>query len=112
MTTSAGRDADQSLPALEALQPRPSLDRIVEVVAESCNADPGNWAPGRRHDDQARAVAAYLARRTFGYRATEVAEALGYTSHGGVVTAVRRIEKAARTLTRRVERPGKKLANS
>ena len=108
----SGRDADQSLPALEALRPRPSLDRIVDVVADSFNADPGNWVPGRRHDDQARAVAAYLARRTFGYRATEVAKALGYTSHGGVLTAVRRVEKAARTLSRRVERLGKELTNS
>ncbi len=44
--------------------------------------------------------------------ATEVAEALGYTSHGGVVTAVRRAEKAARTLSRRVDRLATELANS
>ena len=40
-------------------------------------------------------MAAYLARRRFGYAAGEVARALGYRSHGSVNTAVRRVESAA-----------------
>ena len=99
-----GRRADRSLPALEALRPRPSLSRIMEVVAKSFGADMSAWAPGRRHDGEARAVAAFLARRRYGYRAREVAEALGYTSHGGVATAVRRIETATPALRRRLDR--------
>jgi REP element-mobilizing transposase RayT len=105
------RRPDRALPALEALRPRPSLGRIVEVVAESFEADSSGWAAGRRHDDDARAVAAFLARRRFGYRARQVAEALGYASHGGVVAAVRRVELAAPALRRRVNRLEKRITN-
>ena len=100
----SGRRADRALPALEALRPRPSLAQIRDMVAESFGADVSIWAPGRRHDGEGRAVVAFLARRRYGYRVREVADALGYTSHGGVVTAVRRIESASPALRRRVER--------
>jgi len=73
--------------------------------------DVGGWTPGRRADDGSRAVAAYPARRRYGYVVTEIAAALGYASHGGVVTAIRRIEsgdarllRAARDLESRLAR--------
>ena len=52
-----------------------------------------------------------MARRRYGYRATEVAKALGYASHGGVVTAVRRIESADPALRRTVQQVEEMLAN-
>jgi putative transposase len=105
------RRPDRALPALEALRPRPSLERIVEMVAASFGAETDVWAPGRRCDDEARAVAAFLARRRYGYRARQVAEALGYTSHGGVLAAVRRIEAAAPAVRRRVSRLQENITN-
>ena len=94
------RRIDKSVPALEALRPRPSLERIAEEVAESFGTASSRWSTGRRSDDAARAVAAFVARRRFGYRATEVAKALGYASHGGVVAGVHRIESAGPGLRR------------
>ena len=107
----ARRKADSALPELETLRARPSLDRIITAVAGAFETDSANWSTGRRVDDPSRAVAAFLARRRFGYRAAEVAEALGYTSHGGVVTAVRRIESAKPTLRRQVQQLEKRLTN-
>jgi len=69
----AERKPDRALPALQALRPRPPLARIASVVAAAFDVAPDDWAPGRRQDDASRAVAAYLARRRFGYRAREVA---------------------------------------
>ena len=89
----------------------------MDVVAESFGIDFGEWGSGRRQDGAARAVAAYLdrrtlgsyigARRTLGYRATEVAKALGYASHGGVVAAIHRVETAPRSLRTRADRLGR-----
>jgi len=105
----SGRRADRSLPELEALRPRPTLERIVQAVAEEFEVDPVEWTAGRRHDDASRAVAAYLARRRYGYRAGEVAQALGYSSHGGVVAAVRRMDSADKGLQRTIRKLEKKL---
>ncbi|MEE9294152.1 MAG: hypothetical protein V3W34_04185 [Phycisphaerae bacterium] len=72
---------------------------------------PSCWSTGRRSDDASRDVAAFLARRRYGYRATEVAKALGYASHGRVVTAIRRIESAGPARRRTVQRLEKRLTN-
>ena len=40
-------------------------------------------------------MAAYLARRCFGYAAMEIAVALGYTDPSSVTHAVRRVEQAS-----------------
>ncbi len=106
-----GRTADQSVPALKALRHRPSLKRIADLVAEAFETDRSSWLIGRRSDNASRAVAAFLARRRYGYRTTEIAAALGYASHGGVVTAVHRIESADPALHRTVRQLEKKLAN-
>ncbi len=63
----------------------------------------------RRVDDGSRAVAAQLARRLFGYRASEVAAALGYRGHGGVHTAVARVETGSPQLRQTAERLAKHL---
>jgi putative transposase len=92
------RPDDDALPQLARLKPRPTLARIAETVAAHFGHDARFWQPGRRVDDASRAVAAYLARRRFGYQAGEVAEALGYRGHGGVHNAVRRIESGSAQL--------------
>ncbi len=51
-----------------------------------------------------RAVAAYLARRCFGYPVKHVAEALGYRSHGGVRGALARVEAGGDALNRTVSK--------
>jgi hypothetical protein len=88
----AGRPKDQGLPQLERLRPRPPLATIAAVVAGHFGRDPHDWAEGMRSDDASRVVAAYLARRRFGYSAREVADALGYRSHGSVRNALLRVE--------------------
>jgi hypothetical protein len=106
-----GRAVDPSLPELETLRPRPTLEHIVMTVARSFGIDPSRWSAGTRTADASRAVAAFLGRRRYGYRAAEVAKALGYTSHGGVVMAVMRIESAGPALRRRVQQLEKRLTN-
>jgi len=61
------RPVDAALPQLAPLRCRPSLERIAATVAEHFGQDAAAWAPGTRSDDAARAVAAYLTRRKFGY---------------------------------------------
>ena len=103
--------ADEALPALDTLRRRPSLERIAEVVAAHFGRGHTRWAPGTRSDDVSRAVAAYLARRRFGYRARAVAQAFGYRSHGSVRNAVARIESANADLLGTVAVLYRELAN-
>ena len=100
------------VPQLRQLRPRPALETIKLEVAVGFGVDPGNWSPGRRSDDAGRAVAAYLARRRFGYSAAAVAIALGYRDHGGVGQAIRRVEHGTAALQRTVKRLEQKLLNA
>ena len=68
-----------------------------------------NRRRGRRVDDASRAVATYLARRCFGYSASQVAAVLGYRSHGGVSNAIVRIESAGPGIKRTAEKLARKL---
>ena len=97
------RPADSALPQLEKIRQRPSLDAIIATVSEHFGLDASQWKPGRRNDDASRAVAACLARRRFHYSAREVADALGYRSHGSVRNAITRIENADQRLKKIVE---------
>ncbi|NQU22901.1 MAG: transposase [Candidatus Nealsonbacteria bacterium] len=103
----AARPDDPDVTELRLLRARPPLDKIVSTVAEHFQADPRDWVPGRRCNDAARAVAAYLGRRRFGYAATEVAAALGYRDHSSTGRAVLRVENGTPKLqatAKRVER--------
>lgn len=104
-----GRERTSGIPELKRLRPRPSLDQILAVVAEHFDCDQSAWSAGRRSDDAARAMAAYLARCTFGYSATAVAETLGYGGPSSVSHAVRRIETASAALQRVARRLKDKL---
>ncbi|MCH7702062.1 MAG: transposase [Planctomycetes bacterium] len=106
-----GRARDASLPQLEPLRPRPSLERIVATAANAFEADRSRWRSGCRCDDVGRAVACWLARRAFGYPARDVADMLGYASHSSVDSAIRRIEAAPRPLKRKTEAIGQRITN-
>ena len=105
-----GRPADMAVPQLKRLRRQPSLAEIAAVVAKHFGCDPGCWTAGRRSNDAGRAVAAYLARRRFGYSAGEVADAMGYRSHGSVRTALLRVAAGGRKVQDVVEKLGGKLS--
>jgi putative transposase len=105
-----GRPADPALPQLAKLRLRPPLAAICAAAASHFGRLVDSWAEGTRSDDASRAVAAYLARRRFGYAACEVAEALRYRSHGSVRNALARVESDA-SLARTAEKLYGYLAN-
>jgi len=84
------------VPGLTRLRGRPSLSCVIAEVARRSGSDPSRWAPRRRCDEPARALAAYLARRVAGIPSPQIAEALGYRSISSVSVACRRIEGAPR----------------
>ena len=103
------RPSDPAVPQLEQIRARPSLEQIVEAVAEQFGQEASAWSPGRRSDDASRAVAAYLARRRFGYAAVTVAAALGYRSSSSITRAVARIEAGNQHLQRTVAEVERRL---
>jgi len=105
-----GRPTDKAVPQLANLRARPSLGAICGAVASHFGRAAESWAEGTRSDDASRAVAAYLARRHFGYSARDVAAALGYRSHGSVRNALARVEGAA-ALSGAVQALYRRLAN-
>ena len=105
------RPDDAGLPQLKPLQSRPAMQSIVQEVARHFGHDPTDWRRGRRVDDASRAMAAYLAKRRFGYSSKQVAEALGYKGHGGVADAVARIESAGPATQKTTEKLAQKLTN-
>lgn len=102
---------DREVPQLKQVRKRPSLATITAAVAAHFGVKPSRWVAGRRSDDAARAVAAYLARRRFGYPATETAAVLGYRDHSGVGRAIRRLEQGSANLQRTVQKLERKLTN-
>ena len=99
------RAEDRGTPQLTKLRHRPPLTSIVCVVAEYSGTDADNWQLESRHDDASRAVAAYLARREFGFPAKRIADTFGYRSHTSMRNAILRVE--GRSTTRRPQVEGK-----
>jgi hypothetical protein len=76
----------------------------------------GEWRMGKitlvpNDCKRSRAVAAYLARRCFGYRSKDVAAALGYSSAGGVGQAICRVEAARSRIGRTVQELARRPTN-
>ena len=88
------RPEDPEVPQLARFRPRPALSDVMALVAKHYGRDPSAWAPGRRCDDPARSVAAYLARHVAGETSRRVAAALGYRNRSSVTVACRRIQAA------------------
>ena len=86
-----GKPANSPLPRRTELRDRPTLKDITEAVATEFRLDTVRWRAGSRDFDGSRAMAAYLARRCFGYAATEIAVA----DPSSVTHAVRRVEQAS-----------------
>ncbi len=86
------RAADPAVPALERLRVRPPMERIAALVLRRLGSGSEQWTSGRRSDSGSRAVAAYLGRRRYGYRCTEIAAALGFVSISSVSRAVQHVE--------------------
>lgn len=107
----SNRPEDRQMPQLTKLRHRPLLPTIARVVAQHFGTEADNWQPESRHDDASRAVAAYLARRQFGYSAKETASALGYRSHGSVRNAILRVERGNNRLQRDVRKLKVALTN-
>lgn len=105
------RPADRAVPQLRRLRPQPTLARIRTAVAEHFGADVSTWRHGRRDDTVARSVAAWLARCRFGYSATAVARALGYSGPGSVGQAVRRIEQEMKRLATSLGKLERQITN-
>ena len=103
------RSQTEGLPELKRLRSRPSLDRILGEVAQHFGCEAECWSPGRRSDDAARALAAYLARARFGYSATAIAKRLGYRGPSSVSHAVRRVEKGSDVLRKAAAQLEEKL---
>jgi REP element-mobilizing transposase RayT len=102
--------ADPDRPQLQRVRGRPTLGEIVAAVSDDFGVWASDWRPGRRIDDASRAVAAYLARRRFGYPATQIARFLGYRGHSSVNYAVARVETGNERLKRAVKKLEQKLA--
>jgi hypothetical protein len=107
----AGQPEDKAVPQLTRLRHRPSLATIVSMVAQDFGVDPSAWQPGTRHDDAGRAVAAWLARREFGYSVKDISKSLGYRSHGSVRSAVLRVDNGNQRLARQIPRLKAMLTN-
>jgi len=110
------RPGDSGLPQLRDMRPgphsRPKIQRIVEVVADRFGHDPVEWRAGKRVNDASRALAAYLARRRFGYPVNRIADALGYRSCSSVANAVVRIESAGAATRKTAEELERLLVGS
>ena len=98
------RPTDAAMPQLKRLRERVPLERILEAAAREFGYAEPPWSHGSRSDDAARAAAAYVARRRFGYRAKAVADALGYGHASGVSHAIRRIESGNDALHKTIAR--------
>lgn len=101
---------DANRPQLQRVRQRPTLGQILDAVLDHFGQQKTDWSVGRRTDDTGRAIAAYLARRRFGYPATAIAEALGYRGHSSVNYAVKRVQQGDTRLQETVRRIEQKLA--
>ncbi len=104
------RQPDPWVPELRKLRDRPPLGNAIHAVAQALSADEAQWGPGRRANDLARAMAAYVCRHRLGYSATAVAQALGYSQPSSVTRAVQRIQDSRdRKLKKRIDQIAKRI---
>ena len=90
------------IPCISPRHISPPRRKICRRSDEAFRLAPGGWLPGTRSDALRRAAAACLARRRFAYPMVAIAKALGFKGHGGVRTAVARVEAARKRLSRRL----------
>ena len=88
----AGASDSPEQPDLRAFRPRPSLDQIADCTARHYGEDRALWAVGRRSNNVARDIVAYLARKRYGYRAAEIAAFLGYRRSSAIAHTIARAQ--------------------
>jgi hypothetical protein len=98
------RKKTSGLPQLKRIRERPTLEEIIQAVAEECRSDTRRWKRRRRSGSYARGLAAFLARRCYGYPTTAVAEALGYSSPSSVNSSIRRVKRVIPAFRERLDR--------
>jgi REP element-mobilizing transposase RayT len=108
----SGRAADRAVPTLDRLRARPSLESIVALLLQRPGSRSEQWTAGRRSDNGDRAVAAYLCRRRYGYRCTEIAAALGFVSISSVSRSVQHVEANMSSYRRRLRELEQQLLQS
>lgn len=86
--------SDVAAALVEQHRRRPSIGKVIRIVADVLDADPSRWVPGKRSNDMARAAAAYASRELTGASCTDIARALGYRNVSSIVRACCRVEKA------------------
>ena len=86
-----GLPHNRAVPQLARLRQRPALRDITNAVGAEFGSDLSRWRYGRRIDNGARAVAAFLATECFGHSATATAAVLGYAGPSSVTHAIQRI---------------------
>jgi REP element-mobilizing transposase RayT len=75
---------------------RPTFDDIAEAVCQTYGIDYSDLVPGvRGQHTEARAIAAYLARRYAGERLRSLAEKFGFRRHGSVGKMIQRLIERA-----------------
>lgn len=104
-------DEDLNVPDLSNLKDKPSLTKIIHTVGAVFGESTKSWQNGRRVDNASRAMAAYIARKEYGYSALAVSKGLGYRSHSGVAEAIRRVERSKRHLLKQELKIKRQLAN-
>ncbi len=107
----SSREDDPDLPQLRAMRARPSLETIADRTANVFGVDAAKWRPGTPVDNASRAVAAYLARREYGYPAVDIAKYLGYSRSSSVAQAVARVTSSLGHLQRKLNRITRDLSN-
>lgn len=80
------------LPVLRRLKRPADMSAVIVAVTARFGGDAANWRPGRRCDDIARAVAAYIARQATSNSSKQIADALGYRNPSSISVACRRVE--------------------
>ncbi len=89
-----GLPHDGAVPQLARLLQRPSLGDIATAVGKEFETELSRWRYGRRIDNGARAVAAFLAAECFRYSATATAAVFGYAGPSSVTHAIQRIRSS------------------
>lgn len=106
----AQRSSGKLPPSLKKSLKAPAMKKIVDAVCDVFKVDAKSWKSGTRSDDLSRAVAAFVARRTYGYKTGEIAGSLGYSGSSGVTQAVKRVESRVKEIADKLNAIEKALA--
>jgi REP element-mobilizing transposase RayT len=102
-----GRPPQRGVPARRRLAVRPGLEQVVSAVCAACAVESADLSAARRHGNDARMAAVYLARECAALPVTRIAEYFGAVS----VSAISKLLRQA-TQRRQQDRPWDRLISS